>query len=256
MKINIETGRIEKLKTDGAVLLLFDGEEMGKAAARLDESLGGMIGRVMKRGDFKARPGAVHLMYPGGAAAPERVLLAGLGKRGEFTPNRLRQAMGKAAPALRAAGATDAAVLIDGLGMDPEETGQAIAEGALLGLYRFLRYKTDEENERKKDIRTITLVSDSEYALSQIRDILESKAFRRGLSRYVEKALGGVAPPRPTLAIDGQVTLSDLTLDLVADRFGGPHFGTIVGMGLMGGGAGCLALSYWDAWFISCHALR
>ncbi len=42
-------------------------------------------------------------------------------------------------------------------------------------------------------------------------------AFRRGLSRYVEKALGGAAPPRPTLAIDGQLTLSDLTLDLVAD---------------------------------------
>ena len=168
MKINIETGRIEKLKTDGAVLLLFDGEEMGKAAAWLDESLGGMIGRVMKRGDFKARPGAVHLMYPGGAAVPERVLLAGLGKRGEFTPNRLRQAVGKAAPALRAAGATDAAVLIDGLGMDPEETGQAIAEGALLGLYRFLRYKTDEENERKKDIRTITLVSESAAAIKAL----------------------------------------------------------------------------------------
>lgn len=42
-------------------------------------------------------------------------------------------------------------------------------------------------------------------------------AFRRGLSRYVEKALGGKAPPQPTLAIDGQVTLADLTLDLVAD---------------------------------------
>ncbi len=42
-------------------------------------------------------------------------------------------------------------------------------------------------------------------------------AFRRGLSRYVEKALGGMAPPRPTLAIDGQVTLADLTLDLVGD---------------------------------------
>jgi single-stranded-DNA-specific exonuclease len=41
-------------------------------------------------------------------------------------------------------------------------------------------------------------------------------AFRRGLSHYVEKALGG-APPRPTLAIDGQIGLADLTLDLVSD---------------------------------------
>src|SRR5512147_382964 len=169
MKINVGTGKIEKLKTSGAVLLLFDGEKMGKAAARLDELLGGTIGRILKRGDFKARPGAVHLMYPGDAVAPDRLLLAGLGKRGEFTPHRLRQAAGKAAPALRAAGATDAAVLIDSLGMDPEETGQAIAEGALLGLYRFLRYKTDEENERKKDIRTVTLVSESAAAVNALK---------------------------------------------------------------------------------------
>jgi single-stranded-DNA-specific exonuclease len=41
-------------------------------------------------------------------------------------------------------------------------------------------------------------------------------AFRRGLSRFVEKALGGAAP-RPTLTIDGYLSLSDLSLELVAD---------------------------------------
>ena len=169
MKIDVTTGTIERLKTDGAVLLLFDGEKTGKTAARLDKALGGMIGRIMKRGDFKAKPGAVHLMYPGGAIVPERLLLAGLGKRGEFTLNRLRQAVGKAAPALRAAGATDAAVFIDGLGMDAEETGQAVAEGAILGLYRFLKYKTNEVNERKKDIRTITLVSETTAAVKALK---------------------------------------------------------------------------------------
>jgi single-stranded-DNA-specific exonuclease len=41
-------------------------------------------------------------------------------------------------------------------------------------------------------------------------------AFRRGLSRFVEKALGGAAP-RPTLTIDGSLSLADLSLELVAD---------------------------------------
>ena len=40
----------------------------------------------------------------------------------------------------------------------------------------------DTKSEIRLEEKTITLVSDSEYALSQIRDILESKAFRRGLS--------------------------------------------------------------------------
>lgn len=41
-------------------------------------------------------------------------------------------------------------------------------------------------------------------------------AFRRGLSRYVEKIFGG-AVPQPTLEVDGEITLNDLTLDLVND---------------------------------------
>ena len=41
-------------------------------------------------------------------------------------------------------------------------------------------------------------------------------AFRRGLSRSVEKALGGVIP-RPTLAIDGALSIADLSLELIAD---------------------------------------
>jgi single-stranded-DNA-specific exonuclease len=41
-------------------------------------------------------------------------------------------------------------------------------------------------------------------------------AFRRGISRFVEKVLGGTAP-RPTLSIDGYLSLTDLSLDLVSD---------------------------------------
>lgn len=40
----------------------------------------------------------------------------------------------------------------------------------------------DTKSEIQLEEKTIMLVSNSEYSLSQIRDILESKAFRRGLS--------------------------------------------------------------------------
>ena len=41
-------------------------------------------------------------------------------------------------------------------------------------------------------------------------------AFRHGISRYVEKVLGG-APPRPTLPLDGIINLSDISMELVND---------------------------------------
>jgi leucyl aminopeptidase len=160
MKISVAAGKIEKQKTDGAVVLFFENEKPGVVAGRIDKALGGTITRLMKRGDFEPKPGGVHLLYPEGRIAAERLILAGLGKREDFNLNRLRQAAGKAAQHLRAAGAADIAFSCDGIGLDPEETAQALIEGSLLGLYRFLKYKTSEENNIKKDIRAIAIIAE------------------------------------------------------------------------------------------------
>ena len=144
MKINVLAGKIEKHTTEAAVIPLFENEKLGKVAERVDKALGGMISRLIKRGDFKPKTGAVHLLYPEGRLPAVRLLLVGLGKRSEFTINRLRQAAGKAAPSLRSAGAQRITVVTDGIGIDSEELGQAVSEGSVLGLYRFLKYKTNE----------------------------------------------------------------------------------------------------------------
>ena len=60
---------------------------------------------------------------------------------------------------MRAAGAADITFSFNGIGLDPEETAQALIEGSLLGLYRFLKYKTSEENNNKKDIRAIAIIA-------------------------------------------------------------------------------------------------
>lgn len=41
--------------------------------------------------------------------------------------------------------------------------------------------------------------------------------FRRGLARAVDQALGGAAPARPMLSLEGEVKLDEISLDLVAD---------------------------------------
>ena len=186
MKIKIVSGKIEDLKTSGAVILLFEDGKAGKAVLRLDKALGNTIARLVKQGDFKPRPGAVHLIYPEGRIAAERLALAGLGKRSELTLNRLRQAAGRAASQLRTAGARDLAIAIEGPGLDAEEMAQALTEGSLLGLYRFLKYKTNEQDDAKKDIQTITLVAET---VGQI------KAMQKGV-RAGEAIAGSAAMAR------------------------------------------------------------
>lgn len=169
MKINVVSGKIESHKTDAAVLLLFENEKPGKVAARVDKALVGMISRLIKTGDFRPKTGTVHLLYPEGRLPAVRLLLVGLGKRSEFTINRLRQAAGMAAPSLRNAGAQGITIITDGTGVDAEELGQALSEGIMLGLYRFLKYKTNEENDRKKELRTITLLTESGGAVKAMQ---------------------------------------------------------------------------------------
>jgi len=165
MKINVVTGRIENIKSDGAIIPYFDEEKPGELAERVDKIIGGNISRFIGRDDFKPKLGAVHMLYPDGKISPERLLLVGLGKRSEFSLNRLRLTAGKACPFLRMVGARDITFAIDGLGKNIEELAQAITEGSILGLYRFLKYKTNEESDRKKDIRTITIVSEDVSAV-------------------------------------------------------------------------------------------
>ncbi len=169
MKINVATGSIESTKTDGAVIPCFDDEASGEVSGHVDTALGGMIARLHKRGDFKPKPGAVCLLYPDGRIAAERLMLTGLGKRSEFTQNRLRQAMGKAALALRKAGAKDIAVAVDGLALDAEVRGQAVVEGSILGLYRFLQYKTDKDNGPASDVDLCTIVTGDPALVSGLR---------------------------------------------------------------------------------------
>jgi leucyl aminopeptidase len=161
MKVNVLAGKLEQHKTEGAVILLFEEEKLEGVAARIDKALGGAVSQFIARGDFNPKPGAVHILNPQGRIRAERLALAGLGKKSEFTLNRLRQAVGKAAPSLRAAGARDVTVLADPFGQNPEEASQAMIEGGALGLYRFLKYKTNEENDRNKDVTTITLLTET-----------------------------------------------------------------------------------------------
>jgi leucyl aminopeptidase len=165
MKISVKTGKLESVRTDAAVMMIIEGEKLGSAAARVDKALGGMVQRLVKRGDLSTKAGSVGMLYPEGRIAAERLIVAGLGKRSEFSVNKLRLAAGKAADAARAAGAKNVAIALDGFTLDQEETGQALAEGATLGLYRFLKYKTKEESQKKKDIAAITVLTEKASAV-------------------------------------------------------------------------------------------
>ena len=104
-------------------------------------------------------------------------LVIGLGKSKELSLERVRQFAGTAARAARSRGfkAVTLPVLSErGLGAPPA-VAQALAEGALLGLYRYDRLRQVPKHEQGKRIDTITLV------VSRAGDVAHAK-------RAVDKA--------------------------------------------------------------------
>ncbi len=88
------------------------------------------------------------------------VLIVGLGKAKDLSLEKARQFAATAARTVRARGqrALSLPVLVDRMLGPLEVVAQAMAEGALLGLYRYDKLHEVPKHERNKRIETITLV--------------------------------------------------------------------------------------------------
>jgi leucyl aminopeptidase len=126
----------------------------------ISEGLGDAAAGVASSGDFSGREGETSLLYGQEDLGAPRLLLVGLGEREHFTLEKLRRTSATAAKrawALKLGQAAFSLTVPDGSGV--REAAKVAAEGAALGLYRFDRYKTGEENQ---ELETFTLVSDDE----------------------------------------------------------------------------------------------
>jgi len=131
---------------------------------------------LLKSGEFTGRLGQVSILHvaPGDRLSVKRVVLVGLGKRKEGSLEKVRQAMGTAAKAIRTLGAKSFSTPVNGLKDDAREASkardvsQAMVEGALLGLYQFTAYRTENKKEVKA-LRRMTVVVPDERTLPGVR---------------------------------------------------------------------------------------
>jgi len=160
MDINVRTGDIVRQRTKAIVVNLFEGvKKPSGATAAVDRALGGAISQLIAEGEIKGKYGELTLIHTLGRLPSPRVLVVGLGKEPEFRLDRVRDLTASALRYLRRLGASSVASIVHGAGvggMEPRQCAQAMAEGAVMGLYRFLRHKKPDEEQR--EIEQLTLV--------------------------------------------------------------------------------------------------
>jgi leucyl aminopeptidase len=176
MQIRVEAGDIAAVKADAIVVNLFEGvTSPAGGTGAVDRAMGGAISQLIEAGDIRGKSGEFTLLHSLGKIPAPRVVVAGLGKSSEFSLDKVRQLSGDLARYLRRQRLKDVAVITHGAGiagLPPEECAAAIAEGTLLGTYRFLRHKKPEEDAT--ELESLTLVE---------HDNAKVPALERGVER-------------------------------------------------------------------------
>ncbi len=148
MEIKVIVGDIAQIEADAIVVNLFEGvEQPGGATAAVDKALDGAISSLISRGEIKGKFGEVNIVHAFGKLPARIVAIAGLGKRQDFNADKIRGVAGEFCRALRKLNCHRIATILHGAGIDGielEASAEAIAEGALLGLYSFTKYKKPE----------------------------------------------------------------------------------------------------------------
>ncbi len=146
---------------DALILPLCEGEK-AELYREIDSSLRGLIGNVISSGEFGGRQNQVALIHSAGMIKPQKVLLVGLGKKTEASGERLRQAGGKALSYLSSVGCRDVSLAARYI-ISLKQSPVPFLEGGLLSLYRYRRYKKDEETPGR--LRRFTLIGKSSKTL-------------------------------------------------------------------------------------------
>ncbi len=153
---------------------------------------------ALSSGDFTGKPGQTALLYGGDALPSPRLLLVGLGGRSSFTPEKLRRTAATVSRRARALKARSVAFSLPTLeDADVATTARAAAEGAALGLYRFGRYKTGENNDDggPEDFDLLVSGSGDEEAASRGAGIGEKVAGGTALARDLANEPSNTATP-------------------------------------------------------------
>jgi leucyl aminopeptidase len=177
LDIKVEPGDITQHAAKAIIVNLFEGvTSPGGGTGAVDRALEGGISRLIAEGEIKGKKAEFTMIHTLGRIASPRVLVAGLGKQDAFTLNTVRDLMGTAVRRIRSTGAKSAATIVHGAGiagLDPEACAQAIAEGAVMGAYRFRKYKHNGD-DNSNEFETLHVVE---------QDSSKLDALRRGVER-------------------------------------------------------------------------
>jgi leucyl aminopeptidase len=169
MNVRTEKGIAEKYPCELLLLFAFEPPEPLEGSAKnVDLEWKGFLSALIDQGDFKGELLQCRLIHTLGALPAKRVLLTGLGKKGEFNLEKWRGAASKAGQFIRDSGIKQFAFQVKRLNdFSLEELSENFVTGLMLGLYQFNEFKT-LEREKIKTIDQVVLLGETDPEIQSI----------------------------------------------------------------------------------------
>ena len=177
MDLQVTNGNITQQRVDTIVVRVPEGtRRLSGHAAQADRAAGGGIARMLRDGLITGRSGETQTLH-GGRLHAKRIVVVGAGKPDapNYASARTRSAtLARRLRDMNAGSIAWSTQSYDTAKPDDERLGMALAEGILMGLYRFDRHHTKEDDRPRGSVDAVTFVSPSQRSVA---------AQRRGVER-------------------------------------------------------------------------
>ena len=186
MKISFASPSLPR--TGPLVVGVLAGRTLLATGEKVDKATAGALTKAMTSSRFKGEKGqSLTIMAPTGVGAT-RVVLIGLGEAARFDDLAAQAYGGQAFKAVSSDGDKSAVVTIDpvkGSKLGVADAAANIAYGALLGSYRFDKYRTKEKPDAKPSLTALTVASrdsaDARKKFAPLAKVAEGVFFTRDL---------------------------------------------------------------------------
>jgi leucyl aminopeptidase len=186
--MNISFSSSQGAKVDCIVVGVYKGLAFTQSAEELDKASGGALQQAAASNYFKGEEGQTLVVNALKDSGANRVLLVGLGAKGEATETGFNAIGGKIASVLRATPDTSAEVRLTGLtgkNIDEAQAAAFVASGMVLKSWRFDKYRTTEEADKKPKLDKVSVVSadadKAKKAFEPLKCVAEGVFFTREL---------------------------------------------------------------------------
>ena len=130
---------------------------------------------AVEEDNFEGKFGETYLLPTYGQEKHRKIVVIGFGKKEEFNPNKLREAVAKAVKKAMAIEAKTVAFKLDGVEFDYSEQ---FTMGVKIADYKFDKYKSEKKDKGVKEI----FVEANEPVLRKAEKIADAMAFTRNLA--------------------------------------------------------------------------